>query len=274
MQVAICCIGRLENLYVREYVEHYKNIGVDKIFIYDNNYDGEDFFEDVIYDYIQSGFVDIINFRNKEWCQLEAYQDCSNKHCNEYDWMMFIDCGDEYLTMENCNNIKTFLSDPRYSEYDMIHINVIMYGDNGLVYYDTRKLQDRFTTPIMPLDKRIHFDIPENDHVSSIIRCKGKKLNWTTTPHAPYNPELKCCNALGIPCNPIWATNRFTMERAYFKHYTTKTIDEYINIKCRRGYPDYNKDSLKQDFIYEFFRFNDISKEKMRYIENYYKSQI
>lgn len=60
MNVAVCCIGRFENRYIREYVEHYKSIGVDKIFIYDNNYDGEEHFEDVINDHIESGFIDII----------------------------------------------------------------------------------------------------------------------------------------------------------------------------------------------------------------------
>ena len=39
MKVALCCIGRLENRYIKEYVDFYLGIGVDKIFLYDNNYD-------------------------------------------------------------------------------------------------------------------------------------------------------------------------------------------------------------------------------------------
>ena len=45
MKVALCCIGRLENRYIREYVGFYLGIGVDKVFLYDNNYDGEEYFE-------------------------------------------------------------------------------------------------------------------------------------------------------------------------------------------------------------------------------------
>ena len=48
MKIALCCIGRLENRYIREYVGFYLGIGVDKVFLYDNNYDGEEYFEDVI----------------------------------------------------------------------------------------------------------------------------------------------------------------------------------------------------------------------------------
>ena len=40
----ICTIGKNENLYIREYVEHYFNLWVEKIFLYDNNdVEGEKF---------------------------------------------------------------------------------------------------------------------------------------------------------------------------------------------------------------------------------------
>lgn len=42
MKVSVCVIGRMENLYAVEFVEHYKSIGVDKIFIYDNNHNNEE----------------------------------------------------------------------------------------------------------------------------------------------------------------------------------------------------------------------------------------
>jgi len=47
----------MENNYIREFVEHHKSIGFDNIVLYDNNdIDGEHF-EDVISDYINSGYV-------------------------------------------------------------------------------------------------------------------------------------------------------------------------------------------------------------------------
>lgn len=53
-KIALCCIAKMENDYIRFFVEYYKNLHFDKIFIYDNNdIDGEKF-EDVINDYIQS----------------------------------------------------------------------------------------------------------------------------------------------------------------------------------------------------------------------------
>ena len=84
MKVALCCIGRLENRYAVEFVEWYKKLGIDKIFVYDNNYDGEEHFEDVLQPYIDEGLVNMTDFRNKSVCQLEAYQDCYNNHSNEF----------------------------------------------------------------------------------------------------------------------------------------------------------------------------------------------
>ena len=40
-KIAICAIGRNENRYAREWVEHYRKIGVSKIFVYDNYFGDE-----------------------------------------------------------------------------------------------------------------------------------------------------------------------------------------------------------------------------------------
>ena len=74
MKVALCCIGRLENQYAVEFIEWYKSIGFDKIFIYDNNHDGEDSFEDVIQNYIDDGFVELISWRNKDAALQKAWK--------------------------------------------------------------------------------------------------------------------------------------------------------------------------------------------------------
>ena len=75
MRVAVCVIGRLENRYAVEFVEHYKNIGVDKIFIYDNNNANEEHFEAVLAPFINEVIVDISDWRNRLRGQLNAYQD-------------------------------------------------------------------------------------------------------------------------------------------------------------------------------------------------------
>ena len=74
-EIALCCIAKLENEYIRFFVEYYKNLKFDKIFIYDNNDPDGERFEEVIGDYIQSGFVEIIDFRGRKNALLASYQD-------------------------------------------------------------------------------------------------------------------------------------------------------------------------------------------------------
>ena len=64
-KVCLCVIGKKENLYALEFVEHYKNwnkiIYLYIIFIYDNNdIDGERF-EEILYNHISNKFVTITN---------------------------------------------------------------------------------------------------------------------------------------------------------------------------------------------------------------------
>lgn len=263
MKVCLVCIGRLENKYIREYIEHYNNLGVDKIFLYDNNYDGEERFEDVIDDYISEGLVDVIDYRNKSYCQLEAYEECYNLHRNEYDWFIFADCGDEYLYLEGFDKISDFLRQSKFDQYDVIHVNRMMYGDNGLVEYDDRKLVERFPEPIMPFNAYFRSIKPENDNVSSIVRGGLANCYWRTTPHTPTN-VLRCCDAAGNKRKSISVYQDYDFTCAHFKHYITKTIQEWLEIKVKRGYPDKNKDYFQQNDALElFFKCNEKTDEKM-----------
>jgi hypothetical protein len=82
-KVCLCVIGKKENLYANEFVNHYKKIGYDKIFIYDNNNIGDEKFEDVLNKQISSNFVEIINFRGyrgkRQKPQNDAYFHCYEK---------------------------------------------------------------------------------------------------------------------------------------------------------------------------------------------------
>ena len=272
MKVALCCIGRMENLYIKEYVEYYKNLGIDKIFLYDNNHDGEEHFEDAIGDYINDGFVDITDFRNKTVCQLEAYQDCYDKHGDEYDWICFFDC-DEFMVMKEYDNICDFLSQDKFDNFSLIHINWKCYDDNDLVVYDERPVMERFTRVKMPLDFKKGYDFPENYHVKSIVRGGGD-VRWGGTPHTPSRP-LMCCDANGKDCKGTSPFNPYNYDSAWLNHYLMKTIDEWIRIKSKRGYPDGNKDFFKKhNIIDEFFKMNEMTEEKQEYINRYENKMV
>jgi hypothetical protein len=95
-KVLLCCIAKMENLYIREFVEHYKNLGFDNICLYDNNDPDGEHFEDVIEDYIKSGYVILKDVRGKQLAQMPCYTECYKEYKNKYDWIAYFDI-DEFL---------------------------------------------------------------------------------------------------------------------------------------------------------------------------------
>lgn len=264
MKVALCAIGRLENQYAVEFVKWYNKLGFDKIFIYDNNHDGEECFENVLQQYIDDGFVEITPYRNIKKAQFSAYNDCYSKHNKEYDWIAFFDF-DEFLILEKDKDIKSYLS--RFSEdKQCILINWMIMDDNGLTHYDGRKLMDRFTRPMSKNCKGIH-SFPENDHVKSILRSGIDNINFIETPHSPKN-DIVFCDSVGNTCKYCYHKPHI-FEGAYLKHFTTKTIEEYFNGKRRRGQGNRSYRNFTSMYkIDNFFKLNERTEEKMKFIEN------
>lgn len=265
MKVATCTIGRMENSYVQEFVDHYKSLGVDKMFIYDNNYGEEEHFEDVIMKDISDGFVEIVDFRDKSICQLTAYQDCYDRHNSEYDWFIYCDV-DEFLTLKDFGNIKDFLSQDKFDGFDMIHVNWKIYDDNDQVVRTEGGVKERFTRVKEPLDFKKTYNFPENNHIKPIVRGGLKNVRWNATTHTPNGIE-KCCDADGKECNPSSPFNSYSYNSAWFNHYFTKSLEEWTTIKTKRGYADGNKDIYKKvDIFDEFFKVNDVTPQKLQYI--------
>lgn len=269
VKIAMCSIGRMENKYAVEFVEFYHELGVDKFFIYDNNYGDEEHFEEVLQPYVNDGIVEIIDYRDKSYCQVQSYQDCYDKHGNEYDWICFFDF-DEFLWISDSRTLKTLLMEDIYKGYEILHVNELIYGDSGNIRYENKPMVERFKVPVQPVDYKKTFDFPENCHVKSIVRGGIKNLKWNGTPHTPTNNDLKCCNAVGEECKPNSPfVIPYVHKNIVLRHYKTKSLEEYYNTKVKRGYPDGNKDFFKKNnWVKEYFRENEVTREKIDFINN------
>ena len=281
LNIALCAIGKNENLYIREWVEWYKNIGISKIFLYDNNEKEGERFEDVINDYIQIGFVEIIDVRGVEkGCvydndginlQPKCYIDCYENRVNDFDWVCFFDI-DEFLTFKDNNNLFSFLKQKSFIDEDVILVSWQHYDDNNLVYYDNRPVMERFTheskfhrhgvKSIVRTHKKI-LDKHQNNliHIfrlegNNTVYANGTKINdkktWYVVSHK---------NHCAAPCQ--------------LNHYKTKTTDEYIKRHFGRHWGTRklftsHKKSLS-DCMIDFFNYNEITDEKLKLFEQYRK---
>ena len=143
IKVCLCSPAKKENRYLKEFVEHYKFYKVDKIFLYDNNDIGGEHFEEVINEYIQSGYVKIINFRGKKRVLYDMMNDCYLKNYIKYNWLIFYEI-DEYIHLKNYDNIKKFLNEDKFNNCESIQLNWVMHTDNDKIYYENKPLKIRF----------------------------------------------------------------------------------------------------------------------------------
>lgn len=260
LKTLLCCIGRLENQYIREYVEYNKNLGFTNICLYDNNRDGEDDFHDVIGDYIDSGYVILKDKRNVTTpCQLQSYNECYKEYGNKYDWIAFFDV-DEFMFMYKEKTISSFLSNEIFDGFDMIHLNWVLFGDDDTVYNSELPLLQRIRKPL-DINAVYNYDFPETFHIKSIVRGGLDRMEFNSTPHTP-SINGKCCNSYGIECDKNSPFTPYDFRNGGIMHYTTKTAEEYAN-KVNRGFCDGNP-TKKEDLINLFFKRNKVTEEKVR----------
>lgn len=286
MEIALCAIAKNENKYIKEWVEYYKNIGVDKIFLYDNNdIDGE-CFEDIIFDYINDGYVEVINvrgiekhFRNSKvrLLQERCYEECYLKNKSTYDWFLFFDI-DEFLFLKTEKNIKEFLLLDKFKGVSTILVNWLNYGDSDNVYYEDKPVLERFTKPC----RNVNW-IRGNKACKSITRGgKNSKIEQTHT-HKFFITNGKISNADGkiISRGVIKSLgpkiDKVTYNSAYLKHFVTKTISEYIERYLNRGKvkPVSNQSKVLKynlnEVINNFFMINKKTNEKIDVIKHYHE---
>lgn len=264
MKVALCLIARLESKYIKEFIEYYKTIGFDKIFLYDNNrhYDSDNITEKVK-NYVDDGFVTL-----KKWdydygnVQKPAYQHCFNANRNEYDWIAFFDA-DEYIVLPTGMAIQEFLSQEKFNDFGGIAIPSVNYDDNDLLVNNSETRLDKYTRPTMTgCDKTFY---------KTIVRCKKNNVNFSSFVsdgcHLPYMNNNKICDINGniVEWNHIRCDNK--TDYVFLKHIPTGCIDDYVNFKDKRGWPDTFND---KKFGIEFFaEYNMLTQEKIDYYEQH-----
>ena len=229
---AICTIAKLENLYIKEFVEYYRNLGFKKIFLYDNNDLKGETFKEVLSNEILDDFVEIKNYRGIFTPQKKAYNDCYINNNKYFDWIAFYDV-DEFLYLKNYSNINDFLSMEKFEKCSSILINWKYYGDSNNIYYEAKPINDRFTQPFIFLNNKI-YDKYYFAAAKSIVRS-GLKLSWAHFPH--FINDSMICRADGTIVKDPFSPPQFSY--AYLKHFTTKSTEEYI-IKLFKGNVSYN----------------------------------
>lgn len=275
LKICLCTLGKKENHYIKEYIEHYINYGVDKIFLYDNNdLDGERF-EDVIAQYIKQGNVEIINYRGIPKAIFKIMKTCYNNNYNEYDWLIFYEI-DEFIYLKHFKNIKNYLNQKKFEKCKSIYLNWVHRSDNNLLYYDNRTLISRFKEKGMNVKKKKNYLAL----VKTIIRGHIGKINKIDIHR--LTKKINGCDGFGKKAQIIGNRNAHPDYKYYYiNHYYSKSTEEFVE-KLKRG--DMQFGNSTKNYLYQikkYFYINKITLEKIIFLENSlgvnlskYKNQI
>ena len=256
LKLAICTMARSENLYIKEYIDYYLNLGFDHIYIFDDNEPNTENVSDIVNNNYDNK-VTIYDYKKNITNQKHAYTFCYHQNKYKYDWIFMNDI-DEYLVVKNYK-LKAYLSKSCFKKCDFIKFHWIVPNDNDLLYYDNRSLFERFKGPYK-LDT----------HVKTMVKgnISEFKFDVHTPSYSPYK-NVSCNNKCRVYKNKkIFFQDVFdiNIEKAYIIHFKYKSTEEFIN-KYKRGYKNWvGKDFLPMR-IREYFSDNKPTMKKIEYVE-------
>ena len=256
-------MGRQENKYIRELVDYYLKLGVEKFILADNNLPNTEKLSDVLQDYISNGIVEIIEIFGSSMGQAELYNITYEKYKTKCNWFLFFDF-DEFLEVYFEKGKKLvlneFLTNTTFDKCESVLFNWLIYSDNDLIYYDNRTVIERFTDP--------YFNSKANVHVKCVVRGGLNKTVFISkkSNHVPER-GVTICDSKGnirLGYNPFIIAPPIH-DYGYLKHFTTKTAEEYCD-KILRGQPR-NLAYQPEERVKLFFEHNKFSQEKLKVFE-------
>ena len=212
-RLAVVAIMKNEGMYLREWIEFHKQIGVEKFYLYDN--ESTDDTKQVLQPYINSGLVDYVYYPGQKM-QMSAYNDCVKKCKNEVKWLAVIDL-DEFIVPVKTDSLSDLL-DAQNRGFAQFVVPWIVFGSNG------------------------HESRPRGLVLESYTKCAKKSwLNKSiVNPRAVINMDCHVHKIDG-------ATKIFSDSVVRVQHYHCKSWEEY-KLKAARGDAWFGADVGKEKY--------------------------
>ncbi len=224
--VCLAAIIKNEAAYIEEWVAYYKIIGVDKIYLYDN--ESTDGLFDRIKYYVESGFVEYIKFPGRNM-QCLAYNDAVSRCKDNTRYLIIVDA-DEFIVPTKDEPIYDTITRIMKKNENAcgIGINWKLFGSSNYEKKPIGLVTQNFTNRALD-------DAWQNKHVKTIINPRFVKEYIS-----PHFPVYRCggwsVNSLGKR-QRLWFNVPIDFSEIACNHYFGKSKEEYI-MKQSRGLAD------------------------------------
>ena len=269
MKVVVCALAKNEHKYINEWVKHYVDLGVDKIYLYDNdNIDSPNIKDFIDYKYLDKVCIKNIRGVHKDKLQHDIYTDFYKNHRYTFDWCLFVDI-DEFLM--GITNLPSWLSLPQFKYAKQIRVKWRLFGDDELIERDMSKgVKETFVKPVMSSLNRNLIDKGNLEHQGKMLVRGGLDNVVIRSPHfASFRTRDNVIPSVlpsGKPCfSKVVIKEKYVKEFVYINHYMTKSLKEFIDQKLNRTDAVFGDISIKLDY---FWRINNKTQEKIKYLQD------
>lgn len=235
MSIAICAIAKNECKNLDEWIEYHLSIGVDKIYLYDN--ESSDDSCHILNQYPQV-YSFIIQGKTK---QLDAYNDCLQNFGYNHEWIGFIDIDEFVIPMIN-SSLRGILD--KYKDYGGLGINWAIYGSSNHDDRPKGNIKDNYLY-------RSGIDFGANLHIKSFVQ-PSRVIEMASPHNATYNDGFYCVDEKFRRIDGAY-TDSVTWDSIRINHYYCKSREDYKD-KISRGRADH---PIAE---YNFESFNDHDK--------------
>lgn len=229
--IAICAIAKNEEAYLREWIDYHLSIGFEKIYLYNNNDEDQEQLENLLEDYISQNILEIIDVRGRWAWQKKSYNNFVKEHKRDISWAAFIDI-DEFITLSpQYSSIREYLAKADALGFSAVHLNWKIYGDNDLIYKTDQPVLERFKESCdNPAVQKVNWHVKTIARVCDIVRF--------SSPHYACYTGQWCNSDLVKVKQPLSPFTPPVYNHAFIRHYLTKTMEEFIEYKIRKGRAD------------------------------------
>lgn len=182
LNVAICCIAKNEDLYIIEWLRYHFSLGVQKIYIYDN--ESQIPLREQLADFTQSDRVKVLEFPGTSM-QFKAYRHCLGRYGKCHDWIAFIDVDEFIFPKTTDGDLPAFLE--RYSQYGGLGVNWRVFASNN---HQNRPSVSQVAAFTRRAAKRSEISM----HIKSIVQPRHVMDVGTDPHHFVYREKMFCVN--------------------------------------------------------------------------------
>lgn len=232
--LSICAIIKDEDQYLEEWVSYHLALGVDHIYLYDNNSINhqQNFISEA-----NLAHVTVIPYPKRDGNPQNA---CYNQFLKDYGheskWVAIIDA-DEFIRVVDDTPLLEFLEE--FEDYDGLYVAWVTYNADGQLTNDGRPVRERFLKTVPNAEGVNGKSIIRPDKVSVMDTHFPESDTWDDCVIVDERHE-RVYEALGY----IAPDNRIVID-----HYFTKSWEEWQH-KINRGTADNSGVRKMRDFFY------------------------